>query len=206
MAAKGRLIVLEGIDGSGTTTQAKLLYQALKRSRRRVELTAEPSDGPAGRLVRSYLRGKNKFSDDALRAPGLALLFAADRLEHLSNRINPWLKSGKVVISDRYLLSSLAYQSLECDLDWVAAVNCFAPGPDLTLLLDLPAKTALKRVSSRGVERDLFEKLELQKQVRANYLKLAKKLLPAGRVVVIDAEKSIGEIASEILAKVLAWI
>jgi dTMP kinase len=201
----GKLIVLEGIDGSGTTTQATLLVKALRKRGLKTVLTAEPSDGPAGKLVRGYLQSKFKFKDPGLRACGLALLFAADRLEHLSNQINPWLAQGRIVISDRYLLSSLAYQSLECDPDWVAEINIFAPSPDLTLLLDLPAETAIKRVSQRGVERDLFEKLEIQKKVRTNYLKLAKKL-PRKKIIAIDALQSIEDIAEEIFGKVLEFI
>jgi len=206
--SKGKLIVLEGIDGSGTTTQAKILCQSLVRKNYKAELTAEPSEGPVGKLIRNYLRSgaKSKFADTGLGAHALALLFAADRLDHLSNQINPWLNQGKVVISDRYLFSSLAYQALECDLEWVENINCQAPHPDLTLVLDLPAEVGFKRVSQRSASRELFEKLELQKKVRDNYLKFAQDLNLQGPVLVIGAERPIDQIAAEILGRVIDFL
>jgi len=203
---RGKLIVLEGIDGSGTTTQAKRLYRRLLQKGFKASLTSEPSRGPAGKLIREYLSGEAKFLDRKLGANALALLFAADRLDHLSSRINPLLQEGKMVVSDRYVLSSLAYQSLECDLDWVLKINRNARPADLTLLLDLPAGTALKRVSRRGKSRELFEKLAIQKKVRANYLKLAGKLGRAHGIVVINGEKSSAEIQEEILKTVLTFL
>jgi len=199
---RGKLIVLEGIDGSGTTTQAKLLAQSLLAKGAPAELTAEPSDGPIGRLIREYLKGERKFADRFLSGHSLALLFAGDRLDHLAREINPWLEQGKLVISDRYLLSSLAYQSLDCDLDWIKSINREAPPPDLTILLDLPVDIALKRVSQRPLWPELFEKAEVQKKVRENYLKLARELYSDQRIVVIDSTRPIAEIAGQILKEV----
>ena len=206
--SKGKLIVLEGIDGSGTTTQAKLLCQSLVKKNYKAELTAEPSEGPIGKLIRNYLRAgtKSKFADIDLGAHALALLFAADRLDHLSNQINPWLKQGKLVISDRYLFSSLAYQALDCDRDWIDSINNQAPAPDLTLILDLPAEVGFKRVSQRSASRELFEKLEVQRKVRHNYLKFAQVTTSKRPVLVIDAERSIDQISAEILGRVLAFL
>jgi dTMP kinase len=205
---KGKLIVLEGIDGSGTTTQAKILCQSLVKKNIKAELTAEPSEGLIGKLIRNYLRSgtKSKFTDTGLGAHALALLFAADRLDHLSNQINPWLNAGKVVVSDRYLFSSLAYQALDCEFDWIECINLKAPAPDLTLVLDLPAEVGFKRVSQRSASRELFEKLELQKKVRNNYLKFAETLNRKSPVVIIDTQRPIDRIAEEILSKVLDFL
>ena len=203
---KGKLIVLEGIDGSGTSTQAKLLYEALQKRNYPVELTSEPSDGAIGNLIRDYLKGEQVFSERNLGAHSLALLFAADRLDHLGSRILPWLMRGKVVVSDRYLLSSLAYQSLDCDLEWIKIINREAPPPDLTILLDLPVEISLKRVSQRQLWPELFEKAEIQKRVRENYLRLARELYSDQRIVVIDADKSIEEIGAQILKEALNYL
>jgi len=203
---KGKLIVLEGIDGSGTSTQAKLLYEALQKRNYPVELTSEPSDGAIGNLIRDYLKGEQIFSERNLGAHSLALLFAADRLDHLGSRILPWLIRGKVVVSDRYLLSSLAYQSLDCDLEWIKIINREAPPPDLTILLDLPVEISLKRVSQRQLWPELFEKAEIQKRVRENYLRLARELYSDQRIVVIDADKSIEEIGAQILKEALNYL
>ncbi len=202
---KGKLIVLEGIDGAGTTTQAGKLAEALRARKIVVATTCEPSDGPVGKLIRGYLKGEHKL-DAQLRGPGLALLFAADRLDHLAREVNPWLERGKVVISDRYLLSSLAYQSLDCELKWVMEINREAPPPDLTILLDLPAETALKRVSERALWPELFEKADLQKRVRENYLKLARELFSDQKILVLDSTQPIKTLGQRILKEVLAYL
>ena len=198
----GKFIVLEGIDGAGTTTQAKLLYQSLLKKGISVQLTAEPSTGPIGSLIRKYLKGEEKFAERHLGAHILALLFAGDRIDHLSREIFPALEQGKVVISDRYLLSSLAYQSLECELNWVSVINREAPPPDLTVLLDCPAEIALKRIEQRYLWPELFENLEVQKKVREKYLKLARQLYSDLRIVVIDASRPIEEVSREIIREV----
>jgi len=196
---RGKFIVLEGIDGAGTTTQAELLYRALVEKGYPTELTAEPSEGAVGRLIRSYLRGELKFSERYLGAHCLALLFAGDRLEHLANQVQPWLEQGKIVISDRYLLSSLAYQSIDCELDWVITLNREAPPPDLAILLDLPTEVALKRISQRSLWPELFEKIEVQEKVRENYLRLAREFYSDLKIMVINANRAIEEISNEIL-------
>ncbi len=203
---RGKFIVLEGIDGAGTTTQAKLLYESLKEKNIPVELTAEPSSGAIGSLIRQYLRGELKFQDRHLGAHSLALLFASDRIDHLIREIYPCLEQGKLVISDRYLLSSLAYQSLECDLEWVMTINREAPPPDLTVLLDCPAEIALKRVEQRYLWPELFENLEVQKKVREKYLQLAREYYSDLRIVVIDASRSIEEVFKNVLREVTSYL
>jgi len=203
---RGKFIVLEGIDGAGTTTQSELLYRALVEKGYPAELTAEPSQGPVGRLIRSYLRGELKFSERYLGAHSLALLFAGDRLEHLANQVQPWLEQGKIVISDRYLLSSLAYQSIDCELDWVITLNREAPPPDLAILLDLPTEVALKRISQRSLWPELFEKIEVQEKVRENYLRLAREFYSDLKIMVLNANRSVDEVFTELSKIVINFL
>ena len=111
----GRFIAIEGIDGSGTTLQTRLLADWLAARGHTVLETREPSHGPIGVLVRERLSVRSA----PLEPAALALLFAADRLDHLAREVVPAIARGAVVLSDRYLLSSLAYQSLDCDAAWV---------------------------------------------------------------------------------------
>jgi len=201
----GKFIVLEGIDGSGTTTQAELLANWMKERKLPVHLTHEPSDGRIGRMIREWLSepvSNARVESPAplvapaplLRDHALALLFAADRLDHLACEIAPQLAQGVHVVSDRYLLSSLAYQSLACDRDWVVEINREARPADLTLLLDLPAEQAMKRVVGRDKKPELFEKLEVQEKVRKLYLDVVRQLSSDQAVVVLDGAKAVEEV------------
>lgn len=162
----GRFIVLEGIDGSGTTTQAACLTSVLQARGHRVVRTHEPSTGSIGRLVRTELAETRA----SMPPSALALLFAADRLAHVEHEIGPALREGAIVLSDRYVISSWVYQSLACDRDWVETINRLAPWPDATVLLDIPADEALQRIEARGQPRDHFETLEQLERVRDSYL------------------------------------
>lgn len=162
------LIAIEGIDGAGTTTQAQLLVNRMNANGIPAHLTNEPSSGPIGRLVRQILTGEVRNID----AAAMALLFAADRMDHVNHEIWPQLREGVHVVTDRYLWSSLAYQSLELDLDWVAAINQRAPAPDLTIYLRVDSQIAGERRRSRGKRPDLYEYDRLQKRIAANYDKL----------------------------------
>lgn len=192
---QGKLIALEGIDGAGTTTQARLLADWLRAKRRDCLLTAEPSTGTIGAFLREALKGSY-----ALPPPAMALLFAADRLDHLAREIGPAIADGLVVVSDRYLFSSLAYQSVGNETAWVEAVNSRAREADLTILLDAPVETCLQRVKSRdGWLMDLYEKSEFLSQVRQNYLDLAAQPgRTEGKVMVIPAESPVKEVASAV--------
>ena len=147
-AARGRFIVIEGIDGAGTTTQARRLGERLREAGRKVHVTAEPSGGAIGALVRQVLSGRlrGRAPDGPFDAEALALLFAADRLDHARAEIEPALQAGIDVVSDRYTLSSLAYQSLTTgDARWVDQVNARAPAPDVTILLRVVPAVAFAR-------------------------------------------------------------
>jgi len=176
--ADGIFVVLEGIDGAGTTTQARLLQERLAAELGRCLLTREPSDGPIGMLIRQVLRGRlggypGSDGDAAFDRASLALLFAADRLDHLAAEIAPALAQGSPVVCDRYVLSSLAYQSLDLDPAWVAEINARARQPDLTLLLDVPPGDALARVHATRAATELFEEREILEQVTRNYQRFA---------------------------------
>lgn len=172
MQPRGRFIVLEGIDGSGTTSQCRALAQALTDSGHEVVTTHEPSSGSIGRLVRERLAERGTPLDPH----AMALLFAADRVDHVRTEIEPALVAGRHVVSDRYLWSSLTYQSLSCDRDWVATINAAAPWPDLTLLLDVPVDVAQARIEARaeteGTTREIYDRRELQEKVAAGYAAL----------------------------------
>ena len=142
-------LVLEGLDGAGTTTQSERLAQALS-ARGEVVLTREPTDGPVGRIIREVLRGDQR----APTVDTLPWLFAADRADHLTRKVEPALRRGAYVVSDRYYHSSLAYQSLTLPLEDVSALNSFR-SPHITFFLDVPVDECLARIGKRGGEREI---------------------------------------------------
>lgn len=192
----GRFIVLEGIDGAGTTTQAQALGQALELEGKKVQVTREPSDGPVGALVRQALVGQlmRHHEVTTLNPSTLALLFAADRLDHLASEILPALQRGEWVVCDRYLLSSLAYQGIDNDVDWVEQVNRYAVEPDLTLFLEVPADVAAKRRTQRGGKPELFEEDEAQRRIADEYLSAIRRRASRDRIVRLDGTLSKDEV------------
>lgn len=196
-----KFIVFEGIDGSGKTTQIKLLHRTLADKGIPVHITKEPTDDPMGKQLRKYLGGKEKTD---LRA--IAALFAADRLHHITaaGGILDNLSKGRTVLCDRYYLSSYAYQSVDCDLDWIMALNREAANiarPDLHIFLDVPAEQSMGRVTSRG-ETEIFEKLERQQQIRKNFFNLFEMLKDKENVLIVDGTRTPETIAEEIFNKV----
>jgi dTMP kinase len=187
----GRFIVLEGLDGAGTTTQARLLSRWLRRQGRTVVSTAEPSAGPVGTLLRQALAGRVVGRDGARLTPEtIALLFAADRADHLRAEIEPALAAGADVICDRYDWSSLAYQGSETDVAWVAAVNAPMRRPDLVLLLRVEAEVAGERRARRAGQVELYEVDAFQRRVAAGY-DAASRHRPGDRLVVIDGARDV---------------
>jgi dTMP kinase len=161
---KGALICFEGLDGSGKETQSNLLVDYIKTKGRKAIRFEEPSPLPVGRLIEKCLTEKISLEKETF-----ALLFAADRMEDTVRNIKPKLEEGYVVVCDRYVLSSLAYQTaMGLDLAWVKELNRHAISPDLVLFLDINPEKSLKRIR----EKELFDKLEFQKKVRARYLNL----------------------------------
>lgn len=185
-------IAFEGLDGSGSSTQAKLLVERLGRVGHPALLTKEPTGtNPVGKLIREALQHRFEISPE-----GLQLLFCADRAEHLRTEILPALKEGKTVVTDRYLFSTIAFGSYGVsDMDWLKQLNRLFPLPDLIFLFKLDPATCIERIQGRGNEFELFEKAEKLKVIWQNYEKLQSQY---PNFNLIDASKSIPEIADEI--------
>ncbi len=175
-------IAFEGLDGSGGTTQIGLYEAALAAAGRTVCRTREPSDGPVGMLIRAQLAGG--VVGDAV----FGMLFAADRRDHQDRTVQPALARGEVVVTDRYFLSSLAYQSQSLGLDRVWSFNAEFPAADAVVMLDLPPEECLRRVVARGGVRDRFETLDQLQRIAAAYEGAIARCTARGdRVVRIDA-------------------
>jgi dTMP kinase len=196
---RGRFLVLEGIDGAGTTTQTSELARRLRARGVAAVATAEPTRGPVGSLIRLALTDRLKGGDgrDFDRA-ALALLFAADRLDHVATEVLPKLADGSWVISDRYALSSLAYQTLDLPAAFVDAINARAPAPDLTLFLEVPPEIALRRRRGEGSPAEIFERLPIQRRVAAAYRKAIAGGAARGPVRVVDGTLGISAVADDI--------
>jgi dTMP kinase len=198
---RGRFLVIEGLDGAGTTTQARLLGERLRGEGRAVHVTAEPSSGPVGALVRQVLQQRlGGGAGGAFDARALALLFAADRRDHLAAEVAPRLAAGSDVISDRYTLSSLAYQGLTTgDLDWVEAINREATAPDLTILLRVRPGLALGRRRAAATPPELYEVAAFQRRVARGYERAVERLRRNGqRVEVLDGEAPVEAVAERV--------
>jgi dTMP kinase len=204
--------VLEGLDGAGTTTQGQLLDQHLRGQGVSCSLTREPTGHPVGRLIRDALSGKLVSPDSlgqiTLSEAALCLLFAADRVEH-SVEIEA-LRAGKThVISDRYILSSIAYQSLDPSItpERVIEVNRGIAVPDLTFLLDVPVDECLRRVGQRTDTRTIYEKRDTLEGIAGNYEStLALYEQHFGRVVRIDGTKPVDAVHSEIVDRLKSHV
>jgi dTMP kinase len=189
---RGLFIVFEGIDGSGKDTHIKLLSEELRQQGHSVLETAEPSGNEVGALLRRYQRKSGK----RLPAETEALLYTADRYEHVRNIVEPALKKGQIVLSNRYFYSTLAYQgAMGVDLDWIREMNRFAPKPDAAILLDILPEFSLRRLKRR---RTVFEQLENLRRVREIYVRLVK----GGELVRVDADRPKRVVQAELLGLV----
>jgi dTMP kinase len=203
MSARGRLIVLEGLDGAGTTTQARRLADALTARGRAVHLTREPSDGPIGRLLRSLLIGEHPIPGRTIDQATFGLLFAADRTDHIQREVTPALEAGSIVISDRWYHSSLAYQGTGADRAWIRVLNQRALVPDLTVFLRVRAEVAAARRVAAGRAQELFEDLPMQQRVAAGYESVLAELGVGGeKIEALDGEAATDEVTAAIAAAV----
>jgi dTMP kinase len=181
-------IVLEGLDGAGTTTQLERLAGWLETRGQAVVRTHEPTDGPIGRVIRASLRAE----DGAPAMDTLPWLFAADRADHLSRLVEPSLASGAWVLSDRYLHSSLAYQSLTLPLEDVYALNKTFRAPDLTIFVELPVDTCLERILARGGTLEIYERRDRLERIARAYDAVLEHLQARGDAIVrVDGRGSI---------------
>lgn len=195
---QGKFIVFEGLDGSGSTTQAGRLRDWLNQSQKKLilgrsvaHLTKEPTNNIIGGLIRGQLTNDWKTQPECLQ-----LLFSADRAHHLEKEIIPLLKEGVTVITDRYFLSTVAYGAVEIDdKDWLIEINRPFILPDLTFLIKVSPKTCLERIRGDRFHVELFEKEEALAKVWQNYEKFAKRF---ENINIVDGEKSIEEIFEEI--------
>jgi dTMP kinase len=218
MSRRGRFIVLEGIDGAGTTTLLNALRAHFGSRERRCFFTHEPSDGPVGMLIRLALQ--KRLLGTAYDAPGrvagevpafdsnaLALLFAADRADHVAAQILPNLEAGRDVICDRYLLSTLAYQGQHAPAEWLMEINSQAIVPDLTVFLDLPPSVADERMRASRWTRDIYETVEQQRSIRDLYHEIIDRA-PAGigEVWVVDGSRSPAQVAGEVIERLDALL
>jgi len=196
MGKRGVFICIEGIDASGKTTHAHRLVENLRRKGFDAVYTTEPTSGAIGKLIRTHILQSQKREPSIIEA----LLFAADRIEHVENMINPALQEGKIVISDRYVYSSLAYQGAAgLDLRLIEEINKFAISPDLTVYIDIPAEVVFERLRR---EKSVMENLETQDKVRKVYLKLVKDR----KLILINGNRSGDEVEKDILDIILRFI
>ncbi len=192
---RGAFIVFEGLDGSGKTTQAKLLAARLEDNHRAL-VTAEPSLGKVG----AFIRESCLYCEKRLQTAVEALLFAADRVDHVENEIKPALRDGRLVICDRYVYSSLAYQgSADLSVEWISSINRFALKPDFAVFIDASPETVLKRLNRK---KSVMETLETQRQVREIYLNFVKK----GELVLIEGNKPLDEVAEAVFVAVSGFL
>jgi dTMP kinase len=211
-ANEGVFVVLEGIDGSGTTTQAARYAAHLRAQRRLVHVTHEPSNGPIGTQIRLVLRQRLQMPATH-QAEAMALLFAADRLDHVASEIDPLLRDGYVVISDRYDLSSLAYQSITSanaaeappsqrqtvgTVEWIRTLNRFARRPHVTVVLDVSPDVAASRRRARGGVAEMYEDADLQARLAAAYRR-AEELVPGDQVIHIDGDRDPDTVAAALI-------
>jgi dTMP kinase len=169
-------IALEGLDGAGTTTQANLLYTRCQAEARPALLTREPTESPAGLLVRKILRKEAEVLPRTM-----ARLFAADRNEHVEapGGIRETAGKGVFVISDRYLFSSLAYQSVDCGWDFVRSLNEDFPLPEALVFLDIQPREGEERLKNRR-EREIYEYESFQTRAAAGYARVLKEYAGSG--------------------------
>ena len=196
MKKKGIFICIEGLDGSGKTTHAHRLVGNLQEKRFDAIYTTEPSRGELGTFIRgTILEGKK-------RVPRVveAVLFAVDRVEHINKDVKPALNEGKIVVSDRCVYSSLAYQGAAgLDLEWIEEINRFALPPDLAIYIDVPPEVVVKRIRRK---KSVMERLETQRRVQEVYMRF----VDNGKLILINGDRKKGEVEQNLLKVILDFL
>ncbi len=196
---KQLFIAFEGIDGSGKSTQVKLLTEKLIAAGHQIYSTFEPTDSPIGSLIRNIFKGRMAADHQTIAA-----LNVADRLDHLHNEINGLLKKkeeGFTIITDRYYFSSYAYHGVHVDIDWVIAANALSAAimkPDINIFIDVAPEVSMKRLNSTRGTIELYETLENLQQVRNKFLEAFDKLKDVEKIVTIDGNQSVQKISEDV--------
>ena len=199
---QGAFIAFEGIDGSGKSTQIRLLCERLRAEGINCYTTMEPTDSPIGSLIHQIMTGRIQTDNQVIAA-----LFAADRLDHLKNSVNgiaAKVQEGIAVIMDRYYFSSYAYHSVDMDMEWVIKANELSSRilrPTVNLFLDTDPDTAVERIAKNRFHQELFEKKSRLVAVRQKYLEAFERLKDQEKVLFVDGNRSEAEIAEDIWEK-----
>ena len=196
MGKRGKFICIEGLDASGKTTHAHSLVRSLLERGYEALYTTEPSSGQIGKFVRRYILQRKE------RVPIVveALLFAVDRVDHIERIIKPAVKEGKIVVSDRYLYSSLAYQGgAGLDLNWINEINEFALSPDLAIYIDVPPEIVIRRLRRK---KSVMENLHTQRRVQEVYVRLVNERY----LVPINGNRAKHKVAEDVLSTVLNFL
>ncbi len=189
--------VFEGLDGAGTTTELNIISNYLMENGRAYISTCEPTDNEIGKLIRKILSGETIATQSTI-----SKLFSADRDDHLTNPIYgiyKHLNDGKIVLSDRYLFSSLAYQSVNFDYEAVYELNKNFPLPEVTFFLDVPLDVCLKRITDRNKKFEIYERKDYLKSVIENYKKCINAFKENCNIIIINGNESIKSVSENIL-------
>ena len=192
-------IVFDGMDGTGKTTQMRLLSQRLNALGIETVLTAEPSQSPDGRALRRALSGQEPANNSRL-----ATLFLLDRIGH-NAEIEGWMAEGKTVISDRYYYASMAYQGQGEQFGWVADMNLHCPHirrPDGAILLDMNPEDSMARIRAGRTadELEIYETVAQQEKIRARFARVTEYLKDRDLIITVDAAGTIEEVADRVWA------
>lgn len=201
--SKGNFIAFEGIDGSGKSTQIRMLSEKMKKEGVYCYTTMEPTDSPIGSLIHQIMMGRIKTDNKVIAA-----LFVADRLDHLLNDVNGIvnkINEGTTVITDRYYFSSYAYHSVDMPMDWVIKANEQSSNilrPSVTVFIDISPDAAIERIAKNRFHQELFEKKSRLIKVREKYLEAFDKLKEDECIIMVDGNRSEQEIADDIWKKI----
>lgn len=204
---KGKFIVLEGIDGSGKSSQVGPLVGRLEGLGLRCRADREPTGGPVGSLIRQIFMGRVTADNRVIAA-----LYAADRIDHLVNEVDGLcaaVDSGVTVVSDRYYFSSYAYQSVDVGMDWVIQANSLSAGllrPTLTVFLDVPVDVALERIRKNRFVEEIFDHEDRLRRTRELYFQAFERLRDVENVAVVDGTGSPEQVAERIWSAVLTCL